>query len=145
MGAEEQSSTREIWVVDDEPLIRAAMVAVLNEVGYETRAFDGPEGLYVALVDGGRPNLLILDHMMPVESGSTIVRSLRERPEYQDIPVLFVTAVGDDGAERLSDLAPVLTKPFDFRDFLAAVREQLGETDSTLADSLFPGTESSPG
>jgi DNA-binding response OmpR family regulator len=129
---------RSIWVVDDEPLIRAAMVAVLNEVGYEARGFDGPEGLYVALVDGARPDLLILDHMMPVESGSTIVRSLRERAEYQDIPVLFVTAVGAEGAERLSDLAPVLTKPFDFRDFLAAVREQLGETDSALADSLFP-------
>ena len=129
---------RSIWVVDDEPLIRAAMVAVLNEVGYEGRGFDGAEGMYLALVDGDRPDLLILDHMMPVESGSTILRSLRERPEYQDIPVLFVTAVGDDGAERLSDLAPVLTKPFDFRDFLAAVRGQLGETDATLAESLFP-------
>jgi DNA-binding response OmpR family regulator len=130
---------RSIWVVDDEPLIRAAMVAVLNEVGYDARGFDGAEGLYVALVDGDRPELLVLDHMMPVESGSTIVRSLRERPEYQDIPVLFVTAVGDDGAERLSDLAPVLTKPFDFRDFLAAVRQRMGETDATLAESLFPG------
>jgi DNA-binding response OmpR family regulator len=129
---------RSIWVVDDEPLIRAAMVAVLNEVGYEGRGFDGAEGLYLALVDGDRPDLLILDHMMPVESGSTILRSLRERPEYQDIPVLFVTAVGDDGAERLSDLAPVLTKPFDFRDFLAVVRGQLGDTDATLAESLFP-------
>jgi DNA-binding response OmpR family regulator len=128
-----------IWVVDDEPLIRAAMVAVLNEVGYDARGFEGAEGLYVALVDGDRPDLLVLDHMMPVESGSTIVRSLRERPEYQDIPVLFVTAVGDDGAERLSDLAPVLTKPFDFRDFLAAVRQRMGETDATLAESLFPG------
>jgi DNA-binding response OmpR family regulator len=129
---------RSVWVVDDEPLIRAAMVAVLNEVGYEATGFDGAEGLYLALVDGGRPDLLILDHMMPVESGSAIVHSLRERAEYQDIPVLFVTAVSDDGAERLSDLAPVLTKPFDFRDFLRAVREQLGETDSTLADSMFP-------
>jgi DNA-binding response OmpR family regulator len=136
--SEESSATRSVWVVDDEPLIRAAMLAVLNEVGYEARGFDGPEGLYVALVDGGRPDLLILDHMMPIESGSTILRSLRERAEYQDIPVLFVTAISDDAAERLSDLAPVLTKPFDFRDFLAAVREQLGETDSALADSLFP-------
>ena len=115
---------RSIWVVDDEPLIRAAMVAVLNEVGYEGRGFDGAEGLYLALVDGERPDLLVLDHMMPVETGSTILHSLRERAEYQDIPVLFVTAISDESAERLSDLAPVLTKPFDFRDFLAAVREQ---------------------
>ena len=118
---------RSIWVVDDEPLIRAAMVAVLNEVGYEARGFDGPEGLYVALVDGARPDLLILDHMMPVESGSTIVRSLRERAEYQDIPVLFVTAIGPEGAERLTDLAPVLTKPFDVRDLVDRAQERLGD------------------
>jgi two-component system alkaline phosphatase synthesis response regulator PhoP len=127
-----------VWIVDDEPLIRAAMLAVLGEVGYEARGFDAAGSLYEALVGGDKPDLLILDHMLPDESGSTIVRSLRERVEYHDIPVLFVTAVSDDDAERLSDLAPVLTKPFDFRDFLRAVREQLGETDSTLADSMFP-------
>jgi two-component system, OmpR family, alkaline phosphatase synthesis response regulator PhoP len=132
---------KSVWIVDDEPLIRAAMLAVLGEVGYEARGFDAAGPMYVALVDGERPDLLILDHMLPDESGSTIVRSLRERVEYQDIPVLFVTAVSDDDAERLSDLAPVLTKPFDFRDFLGAVREQLGETDSALADSMFPASE----
>ena len=132
---------KSVWVVDDEPLIRAAMVAVLGEVGYEARAFEAAGPMYVALVDGERPDLLILDHMLPDESGSTIVRSLRERVDYQDIPVLFVTAVSDDDADRLSDLAPVLTKPFDFRDFLGAVREQLGETDSALADSMFPASD----
>lgn len=133
--------TRNIWVVDDEPLIRTAMVAVLDDVGYEASGFEGAEELYVALVDGGRPDLLILDHMMPDESGSTIVRTLRERPEYQGIPILFVTAVSADDAERLSDLAPVVTKPFDFRDLLAAVRERLGETDATAHDRLFPPPE----
>jgi two-component system alkaline phosphatase synthesis response regulator PhoP len=132
------SMGKSVWIVDDEPLIRAAMVAVLGEVGYGARGFGGAESLYVSLVDGERPDLLILDHMLPDESGSTIVHSLRERAEYQDIPVLFVTAVSDEDAGRLSDLAPVLAKPFDFRDFLAAVRERLGESDSTLADRIFP-------
>lgn len=127
-----------IWIVDDEPLIRTAMVAVLEELGYEAAGLDGAEALYVALVDGGRPDLLILDHMMPEESGSTIVHALRERAEYRDIPVLFVTAVTDDEAERLTDLAPVVTKPFDFRDLLAAVRERLGETDASAHERLFP-------
>jgi two-component system alkaline phosphatase synthesis response regulator PhoP len=132
---------KSVWIVDDEPLIRAAMVAVLGEVGYEARGFDNAGSMYVALVAGDRPDLLILDHMLPDESGSTIVHSLRERVEYQDIPILFVTAVSDDDAERLSDLAPVVTKPFDFRDFLVAVRKQLGETDSELADRMFPASE----
>jgi DNA-binding response OmpR family regulator len=133
--------TKSIWIVDDEPLIRTAMVAVLDELGYEAAGFEGAEALYVALVDGARPDLLILDHMMPQESGSTIVRTLRERPDYRDIPVLFVTAVTDEEAERLTDLAPVVEKPFDFRDLLAAVRDRLGESDASAHNRLFPADE----
>jgi two-component system alkaline phosphatase synthesis response regulator PhoP len=117
--------TQSIWVVDDEPLIRAAIVAVLEEVGYHARGFENAELLYTALVDGELPDMLILDQMLPDESGSVIVHSLRERAEYRDIPVLFLTAVGDDEADRLADLAPVLGKPFDFRDLLQMVESGL--------------------
>jgi DNA-binding response OmpR family regulator len=112
-----------VWVVDDEPLIRTAIVAVLEERGFQSAGFGSAAELYTALVDGGEPDLIILDQMLPDESGSTIVRSLREREEYRDIPVLFLTAVSDIEAERLSDLAPVLGKPFDFRDLMQMVDE----------------------
>lgn len=115
-----------IWVVDDEPLIRAAMMAVLGELGYETRGFSNAEELYVSLVEGeGPPSLLILDQMLPDEDGAAIARSLRERPQYRDIPILFVTAISDEEAERLEAVAPVVRKPFDFRDLVAAVQERL--------------------
>lgn len=112
-----------VWVVDDEPLIRTAIVAVLEDRGFQSAGFGSAAELYTALVDGGEPDLIILDQMLPDESGSTIVRSLREREEYRDIPVLFLTAVSDIEAERLSDLAPVLGKPFDFRDLMQMVDE----------------------
>ena len=115
-----------IWVVDDEPLIRAAVVAVLGELGYDVRGFATAEELYTTLVEAQTPpDLLVLDQMLPDEDGSTIVRSLRERPQYRDIAVLFLTAISDEEADRLSDLAPVVRKPFDFREFVAAVQEQL--------------------
>lgn len=115
-----------IWVVDDEPLIRAAMMAVLGELGYETRGFATAEELYVSLVEGkGPPSLLILDQMLPDEDGAAIARSLRERPQYRDIPILFVTAISDEEAERLEAVAPVVRKPFDFRDLVAAVQERV--------------------
>lgn len=111
-----------IWIVDDEPLIRAAVVAVLGEVGYEATPLGSAEELYVRLVEGqAPPDLLILDQMLPDESGDQIVRSLRERPQYRDISVLFLTAVSEEDAGRLADLAPVITKPFDFRDLVEAV------------------------
>jgi twitching motility two-component system response regulator PilH len=114
-----------VWIVDDEPLIRAAMVAVLEEVGHEAEGFETAEALYTRLVDGGQPALLILDHMLPDENGAQVVRSLRERPQYRDIPILFCTAVSDEDAERLADLAPVIRKPFDFRELVDFVEQLL--------------------
>ncbi|MGH2446658.1 MAG: response regulator [Candidatus Limnocylindria bacterium] len=117
-----------VWVVDDEPLIRAAMLAVLAETGYQSRGFGNAEELYLALVEDGEiPDLLILDQRLPDEYGSTIVHSLRERPQYRDIPVIFVTAIDDEEADRLAAVAPVVRKPFDFTDFIEAVEVQLAE------------------
>ena len=121
-----------IWVVDDEPLIRTAMLAVLGELDHEVRGFGDAEEFYTALVEEGLvPDLLILDQRLPDEYGSTILHSLRERPQYRDIPVLFVTAIDDEEAGRLEALAPVVRKPFDFIDFADAVRAQLDSAAST--------------
>jgi CheY-like chemotaxis protein len=115
-----------VWVVDDEPFIRTAMTAVVADLGHETRGFANAEELYTALVQEGlQPDLLILDQRLPDEYGSTILHSLRERPQYRDIPVLFVTAIDDEEAGRLEALAPVVRKPFDFADFVEAVQAQL--------------------
>lgn len=120
-----------VWIVDDEPLIRAAVVAVLAEVGHEATPLESAEELYVRLVDGEMPpDLLILDQMLPDESGDQIVRSLRERPQYRDIKVLFLTAVSEDDAGRLADIAPVIIKPFDFRDLVEMVAQLTSEADS---------------
>jgi two-component system alkaline phosphatase synthesis response regulator PhoP len=124
-----------IWIVDDEPLFRAAIVAVLEEAGYEPRGFERAEQLYTALIDGEQPDLLILDHLLPDENGSLIVHALRERIEFRDIPILFMTGVGRDQADRLTDLAPVLRKPFDFRDLIAMVEDRLALAESAVEDS----------
>ena len=127
---------KRVWVVDDEPHIRTAMLAVLSDIGHEARGFGNAEELYTALVEEGHiPDLLILDQRLPDEFGSTIVHSLRERPQYRDIPMLFVTAIDDEEADRLSDLAPVVRKPFDFADFVEAVRAQVESRDAEEASA----------
>lgn len=116
----------QVWVVDDEPLIRAALLAVVTEMGHEGRGFGNAEELYTALVEEGTiPDLLVLDQRLPDEFGSTIVHSLRERLAYRDIPILFVTAIDDEEADRLADLAPVVRKPFDINEFADAVTDRL--------------------
>jgi DNA-binding response OmpR family regulator len=103
------------------------MLAVLGELDYDVRGFGDAEGLYTALVEEGViPDLLVLDQRLPDEFGSTIVHSLRERLQYRDIPVLFVTAIDDEEAGRLEAIAPVVRKPFDFTDFVEAIQQQLG-------------------
>ena len=124
--------SQRVWVVDDEPLIRTAMLAVLSEVGYEARGFGDAEELYTALVEEGTsPDLLVLDQRLPDEYGSTILHSLRERPQYRDIPVIFVTAIDDEEASRLEMLAPVVRKPFDMTDFVTAAQAQLEQAEAT--------------
>ena len=116
-----------IYVVDDEALIRAAVVAILEEAGYRAEAFENAEQLYTRIVDGpDNPSLILVDEMLPDESGDTIVRSLRERPQYRDIPFIFLTAVDRDSAERLTDMAPVIRKPFDFGELVRRIEEQIG-------------------
>jgi DNA-binding response OmpR family regulator len=126
-----------IWLVDDEPLIRHAVISVLEDLGHETQGFGDAETLYRRLVESGQlPDLLILDHMLPDEDGAQIAHSLRERAEYRDVPILFLTAVDDESAQRLADLAPVLRKPFDFRDLIAEVDRLIGATQTTPGDPI---------
>jgi DNA-binding response OmpR family regulator len=115
-----------VWVVDDDQLTRTAILAVLNELGYESRGFANAEELYTALVDGeAHPQLLVLDQRLPDEGGSTIVHSLRERPQYRDIPIIFLTAIDDEEADRLASLAPVVRKPFDVDELVTAVQAHI--------------------
>lgn len=115
-----------VWIVDDDHLTRAAVLAVLSELGYETRGFANAEDLYTTLVDGEpHPQLLVLDQRVPDEGGSTIAHSLRERPQYRDIPILFLTAIDDEEAERLSAIAPVVRKPFDVDELVSAIQAQV--------------------
>lgn len=120
-----------IYVVDDEALIRAAVIAILEEAGYQAESFANAEELYVRMVDGPEnPAMIIVDEMLPDESGDTIVRSLRERPQYRDIPFMFLTAVDTDAADRLTSIAPVIRKPFDFGDLVSRVEEQIGPAET---------------
>jgi len=131
-----------IWVVDDEPLLRHAILAVLEEVGHEGEGFGDAEQLYRRLVEPGQelPDLLILDQMLPDEDGAQIVHSLRERQEYRDIPIMLLTAVSEAEADRLRDLAPVVRKPFDFRDLLATVDSLLAPSDIGRLEEEAPAT-----
>ncbi|MFE6970571.1 response regulator [Isoptericola sp. NPDC057653] len=107
---------RRVVVIDDDPSIREVAALALSAVGgHEVHtAGDGTAGLEVAR--RVRPDAILLDVMMPVHDGPTVLGRIRAVPELVDVPVVFLTAkVGTPEISRLDGLGAVavLTKPFD--------------------------------
>ena len=114
-----------ILIVEDEPAILLGLSAQLRREGYEVLTADnGDEGL--ARTFSGKPDLLILDLMLPGISGYEICRKLRSQG--QQLPILMLTARGEEADRVLGlDLGAddYVTKPFSLRELLARVRALL--------------------
>ena len=116
-------------VIDDDPSIREVVELALHVVGgYEVHvAEDGDSGAEVA--ERVLPDAIVLDVMMPVVDGPTVLARLRTRPALRDVPVVFLTAkVGAGEISRLDGLgaAGVITKPFDALDLARSHRARGG-------------------
>ena len=120
-----QAPEARLLVVDDEPNIRELLSASLRYAGFEVAtASDGQEALDVA--DRFRPDLLVLDVMMPGLDGFGVVRRLRQNGTHT--PVLFLTA-RDAGEDKVTGLTlggdDYVTKPFSLDEVLARIRAVL--------------------
>jgi DNA-binding response OmpR family regulator len=86
-------SKRVLVVDDDENTVRFLSVA-LSENGYEPiQAYDGEQGL--KKVQESKPDLILLDVMMPKKTGFVLFKQLRRHEEYKDIPVIMLTGVAE--------------------------------------------------
>jgi CheY-like chemotaxis protein len=110
-----------VLVVDDEPPIRDIVAEALREVGWEVdTASNGAEAL--ERLDQARPDVIVLDLMMPVMDAGAFTRLLRRNPTAAGVPIVILTAAyaPDDEAARLG-AAVCLTKPFTLEDLIGAV------------------------
>lgn len=119
---------RRILIADDEPNIVAALEFMLSRAGYEVDvARDGEDAL--RRLERRRPDLVLLDVMMPVLSGYDVCRRLRARPEWAGVKVVMLSARGREtetnrGLEAGADLYVV--KPFSNRELLQKIDSLLG-------------------
>ena len=115
-------------MVDDDPRLLHIVEMYLGIEGYEVRtASNGEEGLRE--VDTQRPDLIILDIMMPGMDGLEACRRIRANPTTADIPVLMFSALsGDDDVERarLAGANHLITKPFNLVGLGSVVRSFFG-------------------
>lgn len=127
-----------ILVVEDEEALSELLAYNLAKEGFEVSVSpDGEEALIA--IDEGRPDLVILDWMLPNVSGIEIARQIRARPQTRDIPVIMLTARGAEedrvrGLEIGAD--DYLTKPFSMTELLARMRAVLRRTRPTLAGDV---------
>ena len=122
-----QKSPLSLLVVDDDQDIRTLMADYLRQHGFEVRSADGGAAMFAA-IEEEKPDLIVLDIMMPGEDGLSLCRRLRAQEGVSSIPVIFLTALGDT-ADRVVGLElgadDYVVKPFQPRELLARIRAVL--------------------
>jgi DNA-binding response OmpR family regulator len=118
-----------ILVVDDEPNIVLSLEFLMKQAGFQVRtASDGEAAL--AAIAAERPDLMLLDVMMPRKNGYEVCQAVRANPDWKGIRIIMLTAKGRE-VEREKGLAlgadDYITKPFSTQEVVDRVRELLAE------------------
>lgn len=116
---------RDVLLIEDEPNIIEAIRFILSRDGWHVQTHsEGTSALDA--VQRARPDLVILDVMLPGRSGFDILRDIRACAELVALPVLMLTAKGQSRDRAMAEslgASRFMTKPFSNADMLAAVRE----------------------
>ena len=116
-----------IWCVEDDQAIRDLMIYTLNVSGFEARGFTNGEEMLKAL-DAERPEMILLDIMLPGEDGISILKRLKGSAVTRDIPVVIASAKGTEFDKVIGlDLGAddYLAKPFGMMEMISRVRAVL--------------------
>jgi twitching motility two-component system response regulator PilH len=118
---------KKLLIVDDSPTELKLIIDVFNGPEYKiVTAEDGEEGVAKAMSE--KPDLVILDVVMPKMNGFQACRTIKSTPELQDIPVILLTSKNQKADEfwgKKQGADVYLTKPFDSAELLKAVTDHL--------------------
>ncbi len=124
---------RRVLVIDDDEALRELLSEMLTEEGWTVKeAADGLAAL--ALLEGWRPDLIVLDHLMPRMDGPAFLHAQRARSDIAAIPVLLLSAMRDRDLQVEANqpgVVAAMSKPFDLDALLALVERLLAESEAT--------------
>lgn len=119
---------KKVLIIDDSPTVRRLAELVLTQAGYNVlTASDGDEGLEIAKKE--HPSIILVDFIMPKMNGYKLCKIIRSDPELKDIPLILITAKGEDVAQTFDEKFGILhyfQKPFEPDELVSKIDEVLG-------------------
>lgn len=128
-----------IWCVEDDTSIRDIEVYALQSTGFEAKGFQDGDSFWQEL-HKEKPELVVLDLMLPGMDGITILKKMKEYAEFRDIPVILATAKGEEydkiqGLDLGADY--YLAKPFGVMELVSCVKAVLRRYQPKRVDHLL--------
>lgn len=130
-----------IYCVEDDKSIREIEMYTLQSTGFDVKGFENGQTFFEALKKE-KPDLVLLDVMLPDEDGLSILEKLRKKPETMDIPVIIASAKGEEydkikGLDTGAD--DYLAKPFGMMEMVSRIKAVLRRTKKTTSSVLTSG------
>ncbi|MGJ8690609.1 MAG: phosphate regulon transcriptional regulator PhoB [Gammaproteobacteria bacterium] len=128
-----------ILIVDDEPAIRDMIGITLDLAGFNSMSAETAHDAHVAIVDN-RPDLVLLDWMLPGGSGIELARRLKRDELTSTLPIIMLTAkTSEDNKVQGLDVGvdDYVTKPFSPRELVARIKAVLRRTSGTQQDKVI--------
>ena len=127
---------KEIFIVDDEPNVVVPIQFLMEQQGYRVMTAERGEDA-LDLIYQYKPDLVLLDIMLPGIDGWEVCEIIRLNPDFRDIKIIFLTAKGRE-AEIAKGLAlgadAYITKPYSNAELVAKVKELLEKTDEEAGE-----------
>ena len=132
-------SKHKILIIDDEPAIREMVAVALEMADFEVLEAENAQIGHSLIVDQ-RPDLVLLDWMLPQVSGIELTRRLKRDDSTADVPIIMLTAKSEEdnklqGLEGGAD--DYITKPFSTRELIARIRAVLRRTSAAAAEKAI--------
>src|ERR1700684_1717433 len=130
-------TSKQILIVEDERPIREMIAFGLKRAGFDVREAEDCRAARAALADR-RPDLMLIDWMLPDTSGLELTRALKRDRETRELPIILLTARSEEG-DKVAGLEggadDYVTKPFSPRELLARIHAGLRRSGSTASEA----------